>query len=123
MPWIVPSRCFAVLSFLLDASLSMAACVASSTPKNGSANTHTITEGTRKEVSDADLARCSDSAARYALEAGARAFTKDKSIPVKEARRHLQLGDCFTNDLTDLKRALRNEGADTFASLGKPQDE
>ncbi len=57
MPWIVSRRCFAVLSFLLDASLSMAACAASNAPKKGTAKSHTTTEATSPEASGLDPER------------------------------------------------------------------
>lgn len=130
MPWAISNRCFAVWMLLLVASLSMSACSSGgqtdaieenfSTTKD-----HTTTGGTTREDTKADLAGCSDSEARsaveadarYALEADARAFAKDEGIPVEEARRRLQLGGCFTDDLADLERALRSEKADTFAGL------
>ena len=115
-----------VWALLVGACLSMAACGASGTTGNGEAKDYASAERTEREATNAaNSAGCPGSDepadieadARDALEADARAYAKDEGIPVDEARRRLRVQQCFTDDVADLERALRNEEANTFAGL------
>lgn len=112
------------MALLLAAYLSTAACGAGGATNDGRAKDPATTGGAAREVTSADPAGClvSDDPviradARAALEADARAYAEDEGIPLDEARRRLRLGDCLTDDLADLERALRNKEADTFAGM------
>ena len=126
MPLSLSGRHAPVWALLVVACLSMAACGASGTTDKGEAKDYASAQRTAREATNAAAsAGCPGSDepadieadARAALEADARAYAKDEGIPVDEARRRLRLGECFTDDVADLERALRNEEADTFAGL------
>jgi hypothetical protein len=109
-----------VWALLVVASLSMTACGAGTTAtEDGAAQGRESTGGTTREVTNANLAECSisDPEVLEVLEQDARLYAKEQDIPVEEAERRLRLGHCFTDDLADLERALRNKEANTLAGL------
>ncbi len=107
---------YAPMLLALIAFSLAAACGAGSTAQDGAAKDRTTPGGTTREVTNANLEECSVSDPEV-LEQDARLYAKDQGIPVEEAKRRLRLEECFTDDLADLERALRNKEANTFAGL------
>lgn len=118
MPLTLSGRYAPVWALLVVASLSIAACGASSPTKNEIAKEHATTTGgiTQEEITSVNLLAC-DTTESSVLEEDAWAWAEGEDIPVDEARRRLRLELCFTDDLADLERGLRNKEADTFAAL------